>query len=179
MVRHDERTPPGRPVRSYLLREMVRFGLVGGAGVVVNLLAFNLLRHDAALPVVRASVLATVISIACNYAGFRYFTYRNREKGDRPREVTLFLVFSAIGLVIENGTLFVATYEFGWDSPLQSNMFKFIGIGIATLFRFWSYRSWVFTLPRLARSGTAQDMAPAQQRPSAQDVDETHGVRSP
>jgi hypothetical protein len=27
---------------------------------------------------------------------------------------------------------------------VQSNIFKFVGIGVATLFRFWSYRSWVF-----------------------------------
>jgi putative flippase GtrA len=58
--------------------------------------------------------------------------------------MTLFLLFSAIGLVIENGVLYTATYGFGWDTPLQNNVFKFLGIGIATLFRFWSYRSWVF-----------------------------------
>ncbi len=33
--------------------------------------------------------------------------------------------------------LYTATYGFGWDSPLQSNIFKFLGIGIGTLFRFW------------------------------------------
>ncbi|MEU9385796.1 hypothetical protein AB0D38_34685, partial [Streptomyces sp. NPDC048279] len=32
-------------------------------------------------------------------------------------------------LVIENGLLYLATYGFGWDSPLQSNVFKFVGIG--------------------------------------------------
>jgi membrane protein DedA with SNARE-associated domain len=58
--------------------------------------------------------------------------------------MTLFLLFSAIGLVIENGVLYAATYGFGWNTPLQNNVFKFLGIGVATLFRFWSYRSWVF-----------------------------------
>jgi putative flippase GtrA len=58
--------------------------------------------------------------------------------------MVLFLLFSAAGLVIENGVLYLATYGFGWDSPLQSNIFKFLGIGVATLFRFWSYRTWVF-----------------------------------
>ncbi|MCZ9341225.1 GtrA family protein, partial [Streptomyces sp. TRM76130] len=58
--------------------------------------------------------------------------------------LSLFLLFSAIGLVIENGVLYTATYGFGRDTPLQSNIFKFVGIGVATLFRFWSYRSWVF-----------------------------------
>jgi putative flippase GtrA len=76
--------------------------------------------------------------------GFRYFTYRDRDKSRRTREMTLFLLFSTAGLVIENGILYTATYGFGWDTPLQSNIFKFLGIGVATLFRFWSYRTWVF-----------------------------------
>ncbi|MFI6937012.1 GtrA family protein [Streptomyces sp. NPDC050287] len=127
-----------------LLREAAKFGAVGGAGVLVNLLVFNLVRNSTHLQVVRASVIATVVAIAFNYVGFRYFTYRDRDKGGRTKELTLFLLFSAVGLVIENGLLYTATYGFGWDSPLQSNIFKFVGIGVATLFRFWSYRTWVF-----------------------------------
>lgn len=131
-----------------LWREVVKFGAVGGAGLLVNLLVFNLMRHVTGLQVVRASVIATVVAIVFNYIGFRYFTYRDRDKSGRTRELTLFLLFSVVGLVIENGVLYLATYGFGWDSPLQSNVFKFLGIGIATLFRFWSYRTWVFrTLP--------------------------------
>jgi putative flippase GtrA len=127
-----------------LLREAAKFGAVGGAGVLVNLLVFNLVRNATHLQVVRASVIATVVAIVFNYVGFRYFTYRDRDKGGRTKELTLFLLFSAVGLVIENGLLYTATYGFGWDSPLQSNIFKFVGIGVATLFRFWSYRTWVF-----------------------------------
>ncbi|MFI0513820.1 GtrA family protein [Streptomyces sp. WSLK1-5] len=131
-----------------IVREAAKFGAVGGAGLLVNLLVFNLVRHVTDLPVVRASVIATVVAIIFNYIGFRYFTYRDRDKSGRTKELTLFLLFSVVGLVIENGILYTATYAFGWDSPLQSNIFKFVGIGIATLFRFWSYRSWVFkTLP--------------------------------
>lgn len=126
------------------VRELAKFGAVGGAGLLVNLGVFNLVRNVTDLPVVRASVIATVVSIVFNYVGFRYFTYRDRDKSGRTKELTLFLLFSAVGLVIENGLLFAATYGFGWDSPLQSNVFKFLGIGVATLFRFWSYRTWVF-----------------------------------
>ncbi|MER7182243.1 GtrA family protein [Streptomyces hyaluromycini] len=127
-----------------LVREVAKFGAVGGAGILVNLGVFNVVRHVTDLPVVRASVIATVVAIVFNYLGFRYWTYRDREKSGRTKELTLFLLFSAVGLVIENGLLYLATYGFGWDSPLQSNVFKFVGIGVATLFRFWSYRTWVF-----------------------------------
>ncbi|NGO79025.1 GtrA family protein [Streptomyces sp. YC504] len=127
-----------------LWREIAKFGAVGGVGMLVNLGVFNLLRHTTEIPVVRASILATAVAICCNYVGFRYFTYRDRDKSSRTKEMTLFLLFSIVGLVIENGVLYAATYGFHWDSPLQSNVFKFVGIGIATLFRFWSYRTWVF-----------------------------------
>jgi putative flippase GtrA len=134
-----------------LYREIAKFGAVGAIGVVVNLLAFNLIRADTGLQTVRASVLATVIAAVFNYVGFRYFTYRDRDGGNRARELSLFLLFTVIGLIVENSVLFVATYGFGLNSQLLGNVFKFIGIGIATLFRFWSYRTWVFrALPATA-----------------------------
>ncbi|MEU0334261.1 GtrA family protein [Streptomyces sp. NPDC006193] len=153
-----------------LVREVAKFGAVGGAGVLVNLGVFNLVRHVSGLPVVRASIIATVVAIAFNYVGFRYWTYRDRDKSGRTRELTLFLLFSAVGLVIENGVLYLATYGFGLDSPLQTNVSKFAGIGVATLFRFWSYRTWVFrAMPaRAAQSILAAEAtkpAPTQRVP--------------
>ncbi|MEU3963768.1 GtrA family protein [Streptomyces buecherae] len=148
-----------------LMREVAKFGAVGGVGVLVNLAVFNLVRHMTELPVVRASILATVVAIAFNYVGFRYFTYRDRDKSGRAKELSLFLLFSAIGLVIENGILYTATYGFHWDTPLQSNVFKFVGIGIATLFRFWSYRTWVFrALPAREAVQTAESFLTTAER---------------
>ncbi|MGW6786699.1 MULTISPECIES: GtrA family protein [unclassified Streptomyces] len=146
-----------------LVREVAKFGAVGGLGVLVNLGVFNLIRHTTDLQVVRASVIATVVAITTNYLGFRYFAYRDRAQSGRTREMALFAAFSGVGLVIENGVLYTATYGFGWDGPLASNVFKFIGIGIATVFRFWSYRTWVFkALPPAAPPAAAE---PAQGPP--------------
>ncbi|MFD8549480.1 GtrA family protein [Streptomyces sp. NPDC059649] len=140
-----------------LTREVVKFGAVGGAGVVVNFVVFNLVRHLTEVPVVRASIIATVVATGTNYLGYRYFTYRDRDKQGRTKELTLFLLFSAVGLVIENGLLYIATYGFHWDTALENNVFKFLGIGLATLFRFWSYRTWVFrTLPARTAIETAE-----------------------
>ncbi|GAA2925948.1 hypothetical protein GCM10020221_22370 [Streptomyces thioluteus] len=138
---------PNGPTRLLALgREFAKFGTVGGIGIFVNFGVFNLCRGITRLPVVRCSVIATVVAIAFNYLGLRYFTYRDRDRGRPSREVALFAIFSAAGLVIENGVLYVATYAFGWDTPFQNNAFKFLGIGTATLFRFWAYRAWVFRI---------------------------------
>lgn len=145
-----------------LAREVVKFGAVGGLGVLVNLGVFNLIRHTTDLQVVRAGVIATVVAIATNYLGFRYFTYRDRAQSGRTRELALFAAFSAIGLVIENGVLYTATYGFGWDGPLATNVFKFVGIATATVFRFWSYRTWVFkALPAPAAPAVAVAAEPS------------------
>lgn len=149
-----------------LYREIAKFGAVGGAGVLVNIGVFNLVRNNTGLQTVRASILATMVSIAFNYVGFRYFTYRDRDRAGRTKELSLFLFFSAIGLVIENGVLYTATYGFGWDSALQSNIFKFVGIGVATLFRFWSYRTWVFrTIPAREAVEQAESFLAAGREP--------------
>ncbi|MFV2118146.1 GtrA family protein [Streptomyces sp. Act-28] len=151
------------------VREIAKFGLVGGIGLLVNMAAFNVLRQTTELPVVRASLLATAIAIVCNYVGFRYFTYRDRDKTGRTREASSFFAFSVAGMVIENGILYAATYGFGWDSPLQNNFFKFLGIGVGTLFRFWSYRTWVFrALPETGPEADDDAGSPAilgQRRP--------------
>ncbi|MEW2414093.1 GtrA family protein [Streptomyces sp. NPDC046866] len=134
-----------------LVHEIAKFGAVGGLGVLVNLGVFNIVRHVTDLQVVRASVIATVVAIVTNYIGFRYFTYRDRARSGSSRELPLFVAFSLIGLVIENGVLYAATYGLGWDGRLATNVCKFIGIGTATVFRFWSYRTWVFkALPAAA-----------------------------
>jgi putative flippase GtrA len=144
-----------------LAREVAKFGAVGAVGLVVNLAVSNLLWRYTDIPTVRAGLLATVVAALGNYLGFRYWTYRDRDKSGRTRELTLFLLFTAVGAVIETNVLYVATYGFGWDSPVQSNVFKVLGIGIATLFRFWSYRTWVFkALP-------VEKPAPAAEQPVA------------
>ncbi|MEU0300018.1 GtrA family protein [Streptomyces sp. NPDC006175] len=127
-----------------LAREVAKFGAVGALGLVVNIVVSNLIWRTTDFPVVRAGLMGTVVAILFNYVGFRYWTYRDRDKTGRTRELMLFLLFSAAGAVIETGVLYLATYGFGWNSPVQSNVFKIIGIGVATLFRFWSYRTWVF-----------------------------------
>lgn len=145
------------------LDEVAKFGAVGALGTVVNFAVSNLLWHLTSLQAVRANVIATVVAIACNYVGFRYFTYRDRDKSAKSKELTLFLVFSVIGLVIENGILYAAIYGFGWETQLQRNIFKVVGIGIATLFRFWSYRTWVFkALPADGGDGGADAVADAE-----------------
>jgi putative flippase GtrA len=146
------RTRARRPLRR-LVAEVARFGLVGGSGVGVNIAAFNLFHEVVGVPTLRSGVLATCTAIATNYLGFRYYAYRERRSVRLTREGALFALFSVIGLVVENGVLYVGTALLGWDTAIDGNVLKVAGMVAGVAVRFCTYRTWVFPRSREAAEG--------------------------
>lgn len=135
--------------------EIVRFGAVGSLGWVVDTAVFNVCLHLLQLQPVRSGLIASAVAVVATYLGNRYWTYRSRTGGRRSREFALFVLFSGVGMVIQNGLLALSHYGFGYTSALADNIAKnVIGLGLATLFRFWAYRTWVFR-PAPARTVVA------------------------
>jgi putative flippase GtrA len=129
-----------------LARELAKVGAVGAVGFLVNVAVFNLCIHTLQLAPIRSGVMSQLVAIATNYLGNRYWTYRHTDKRRIRRETLLFFTFSGIALVIENAVLAISHYGLGFTSPLADNIAKnVIGLGIGTVFRFWTYRTWVFT----------------------------------
>ncbi|OKI58195.1 GtrA family protein [Micromonospora sp. CB01531] len=127
------------------IHEALKFGIVGGINTVINYAVFNAL----ALTVFRdgqlkATVVATIVATITSYLMNRHWTYRDRPKSALRREYVLFFLFNATGLLIELGVLAAAKYGFGVTSLLMLNVAKTGGVLLATMFRFWSYRTFVF-----------------------------------
>ncbi|MGW3208197.1 GtrA family protein [Streptomyces sp. NPDC001135] len=133
---------PARPVTRVVL-EVVKFGIVGGSGVLINFLVFNLLLHGLGSPVMTANVLASCTAMATNYLGFRYFAYRDRASRTRG-QIMLFFVFSGLGVLMEIGLFWVGYHGLGLHGVLQANGAKALSIVLASAFRFLVYRTWVF-----------------------------------
>jgi putative flippase GtrA len=56
-----------------------------------------------------------------------------------------FVVVNLIGMVIVVAPLGVSWYLLGLHDPLSYNIStNVVGIGLAMVFRFWAYRTWVF-----------------------------------
>src|SRR4051794_33887032 len=125
-----------------LVGELAKFGVVGIVGLAVQFSTLPLMLE--VLPATRASMAATAVAICTNYLGYRYWVYRHADKKTRSREITLFLVFSGVGLVIQTGMVYALTGATGMTGKTAVMAFNLLGIAIATLFRFWSYRTWVF-----------------------------------
>jgi putative flippase GtrA len=130
-----------------LAPEVTAFGIIG----VTNTLLYFLITW-VALPIgaVKASVIATVVTTTLAYFANRYWTYRHHTKTALRREYTLFFGFNLVGMVIQSGAVAIGKYGFGLTEEHDEVMFMgvtLVGIGVATVFRFWAYRTFVFLKP--------------------------------
>lgn len=142
-----------------LWREVAKFGVVGGIGFFIDTGIFLWLitgpMQDSA---VKAKIIATGVATVFSWVANRYWTFRNRRQSNLMRELVLFLIMNGIGAGIQAGFVFIAKYFLGVTSAGGMVLFgNVIGLGFATIFRFISYRLWVFSETMEADPKAAQD----------------------
>jgi putative flippase GtrA len=113
---------------------------------------------------VTSTTVATVVATVVTYAGNRYWSFRHRERTGVAREGTIFLLLNGIGILIQDAT--VAFNAYALDMP-HNKLAEFIalntGIAIATVFRFLSYRRWVWQAPAASVPAPADPSEPGPQ----------------
>lgn len=136
-----------------LLPQLMKFGLVGGFGVVVNVLVFNILRatifSDTSEQVLFATLIATLCAIFTNWIGNRHWAFAHAKQKNATREGFEFFLVSLIGTLIPLASVGFARYGLGTTSILADNIANLgIGLPLGTIFRFIFYRYWVFSAQR-------------------------------
>jgi len=135
--------------------ELGRFGVVGVAGVIVNLGVFNLLRlgplsEDSTVlgeqdRVVTAKVIATLVSIVFAWVAHRQWTFRGLRTHRPGRELLIFGLVNLIAIVAEAGVVAISHYVLAFTSLAADNLASLIGIGLGTVLRYVGYKVFVFT----------------------------------
>lgn len=127
-----------------LVRELMKFGVVGSLAFLFDLGVFNLLLHLTDKPLT-SKTLSTVVATTVAYAGNRTWTFRRRSRSGVRREYALFFLLNGVGLLIALTCLAVSHYLLDFTSRLSDNIAaNVVGLVLGTTFRFWSYRRWVF-----------------------------------
>lgn len=128
-----------------LVRELLKFGVVGAGGVVIDVGLSNLLLTQMPDKPLTAKGLAVLAAITFNYVGNRQWTFRHRTRRQVRREYLAFLAISLVGLVITLAVVAFSRYVLGFESRLAFNISgNVIGLGLSTVFRFWAYSKFVF-----------------------------------
>lgn len=145
--------------------EAMKFAIVGGVNTVVNFVVLNALVLTI-FPTgqLKANVVATVVAMVASYLMNRHWTYRDRMSQAMGREFLLFVLFNAAGLAIELTIMGATKYALGLHGLLAINAAKFLGLVLGTIFRFYTYRTFVFAPANtvaVSPAGVDADFGPA------------------
>jgi putative flippase GtrA len=145
----------------HLIHEALKFGFIGGIGFVVTEVGAYVLHFEVGLGPLTAVVVASIIATLVPYFGNRYWTFRHREGSGMGREYVTFFVLNAVGIGIQLAVEGFTYYALGLTDKLSYNVALAFGIGLGTLFRFWSYRKWVWRAKAPQPQGGFEELQPA------------------
>jgi len=143
-----------------LIHEGAKFLVVGLIGTIVTFGLAIGLKHS--LGEYGAITVATIVATVVTYLGNGRWAFKNRKGQGTARDSVVFFVLNGIGLLIYYLCIWVKDMA-GLKGTLWYVIFVLLlGTGLGTLFRFWSYRKWVWTAsdtPVLAADESVEDRA--------------------
>jgi putative flippase GtrA len=127
-----------------LIHEVAKFGIVGGLAFVLTIVLVNVFHSGAHMGPILATTLANIVATVFAFMGNKFWAFRHRRGSHWRRESILFFVFNGIGILITDGVVAAVHYGLGLTGNVAFNVANLVGIALATLFRLYSYRRWVF-----------------------------------
>ena len=130
-----------------LIYELAAFGTIGILNFFVTVGISDWLHFGLRVGPLTSFGVATAVATTLSYAANRHWTFRHRDNSGLGREYVLFFILNGVGLVITWVFIGVTHYILNIRTGLAFNTEQVLGIGVATLFRYWAYKKWVFLPP--------------------------------
>jgi putative flippase GtrA len=144
--------PVGDLLRKH--HELLKFLTVGGITFLITVgvnyaLKFTVLTDKPVTALVIATIVATIVSYVLN----REWSFRARGGRERRHEAALFFFISGLGIALNSVPLSASRYLLDLRTPAVSLPVQeiadflsgmIIGTLVATVFRWWAFRRWVF-----------------------------------
>jgi putative flippase GtrA len=154
-------------------REFAKFLVVGGIAWIVDTSLFTLLAHTVLTEkVLTCKIISMLVSTVVSYILNREWSFDSRGGRQMPHEALLFFLFNGIGFAINLAPLATSHYLLGIN---VANGYSAVTVAVADwisaniigtlfgmLFRYWSYRRWVFPLELSQQPATARPAEPSR-----------------
>ena len=151
---------------SHLIHELAAFGTIGVLNFIITIGISDTLHLGLHVGPLTSFGVGTVAATTFSYFANRFWTFRHRDKSGLGREYVLFFVFNGVGLAITWVFIGFTHYVLGIRNGVAFNVSQIVGTGVATLFRYWAYKKWVFLPPTAPpvdpHTGLPEAEAPAE-----------------
>ena len=125
-----------------LIEQFLKFGVVGVIAFLIDYGVLMLLSQVIGMdPVISASI-SFVVSGVFNSAASMHYVFTRRDDISRRREFTIFVILSAIGLVINEIIMVIGVNVLG-DSALMVTITKLVATAIVMVWNFVSRKKWL------------------------------------
>lgn len=125
-----------------LIEQFLKFGVVGALAFLIDYGVLMLLSQVIGMdPVISASI-SFVVSVVFNYVASMHYVFTRRDDISRRREFTIFVILSAIGLVINEIIMVIGVNVLG-DSALMVTITKLVATAIVMVWNFVSRKKWL------------------------------------
>jgi putative flippase GtrA len=122
--------------------QLIRFGMVGGLGFVVNLAVYALLVHGLGTPYQIAAVLAWLVAVLNNFVINRHWTF-DASAGRFHFQAIRFFVVSLAAFLLVNLVLLTLLVE---DAGMAKVPAQALAVAAATPFNFLGNKLWSFRM---------------------------------
>ena len=116
----------------FLTKTFLKFAIVGGSGVIVNMLVFLILTNYTSIHHLVASAIATEIAILNNFTWNHLWTFRRRGKMNILVRIAAFHGSRILGLIVTVAGLYVLSDLLG----LPKYPYYIIAIGLGVIANF-------------------------------------------
>ena len=116
----------------FLTKTFMKFAIVGGSGVIVNMLVFLILTNYASIHHLIASAVATEVAILNNFTWNHLWTFRRRGRMNILVRITAFHASRILGLIVTVAGLYVLSDLLG----LPKYPYYIIAIGLGVIANF-------------------------------------------
>ena len=127
-----------------LIPELAKFGVVGAVGSVVDLGGAAYLHGAVGIGPMVSKALSLTAATILTYLGSRFWTFRHRVNQALLREGMLFVALNLVGLAIAECVIAFVSYGLDLKHAIAYNLASLVGTGLGTIFRYFSYKKWVF-----------------------------------
>ena len=139
-----------------LIHEIAKFGVIGAVAYVFTVVVSNALHLGLKIGPLTSLGIAMVVAATLSYFANRHWTWRDKERTGLQRELPLFLALSIVGFIVTEVPVAFSEYVMHQHSALAYNISgNLIGTGLGTIWRFRSFKRWVFLEPEPYRSEDA------------------------